>query len=389
MYRKREQNLFREAAHGKGMKFLVKIKWKLCLLVLTTVLLLTGCSLNRTEENGYTVYCVNATGTRLIENSYKPAAETFDEILDELIGQLRTAPSGYVSVLQDGITFNGYERGIDALRVDFSKEYYNLSNTEEVLLRAAIVKTVCQIPGVTKVMITINGEQLRDSEGELVPAMDANTFIDTKEGGINSYQYATLLLYFADKTGNQMEQETRNLHYSSNMVLERVVVEQLIKGPETSGLKAILSSDVRIQNIYTQNGVCTITFSEEAEKNPSESALNAETALYAIVNSICATCDNISGVKFEINGDTDGRFRGDVELNQIFMPNDNLVVKEEIQTEAHLTSEEKEVSSVAEQTETEAAAEQAAGSAETDGTAAGEVIEGKSIAGVDPTLTEE
>lgn len=381
--------MFREAAHGKGMNFLVKIKWKLCLLVLATVLLLTGCSLNGMEENGYTVYCVNATGTRLIENSYKPAAETFDEILDELIGQLRTAPSGYVSVLPDSIAFNGYERGIDALRVDFSKNYYDLSNTEEVLLRAAIVKTVCQIPGVTKVMITINGEQLCDSEGELVPAMDANTFIDTKEGGINSYQYATLLLYFADKTGNQMEQETRNLHYSSNMVLERVVVEQLIKGPETSGLKAILSSDVRIQNIYTQNGVCTITFSEEAEKNPSESALDAEAALYAIVNSICATCDNISGVKFEINGDSDGKFRGDVELNQIFMPNDNLIIKEEIETEKDLTSAAEETAADTEQAETEAASEQTDGQTENAETTAGEVIAGKPIAGVDPTITEE
>ena len=350
------------------------------MLFFALVLLLTGCDKISSTENGYTVYCVNATGTRLIENSYRPVAETFDEMLEELIGQLRTAPSGYVSVLPENIAFNGYERGIDALRVDFSGEYYDLSNTEEVLLRAAVVKTVCQIPGVTKVMITIDGEQLKDSEGELIPAMDANTFIDTKEGGINSYQYATLILYFADKSGDMIEQETRSLHYSSNMVLERVVVEQLISGPENSGLKAVLGSDVRIQNIYTQNGVCTITFSEEADKNPSESALDAEAALYAIVNSICETCDSISGVKFEINGDTDGKFRGKVDLNQIFMKNENVVVQEDIETETAA----KEQAAV-QDTEPDTAAQET----ETSDSDSVEVIAGKPIAGVDPTITEE
>lgn len=299
----------------------MKKKWKLCLLFLAMLAVLTGCEQKPTAEKGYTVYCVSSTGTKLVENSYSPAAQTFDEMLEELIGQLRSAPAGYSSVLPQEIKFNGYERGIDALRVDFSSEYYNLTNTEEVLLRAAVVKTVCQIPGVTKVMITVDGQQLQDREGKEIPAMDANTFIDTREDGINSYQYATLVLYFADKEGEKNVQEMRNLHYSSNMVLERVVVEELIKGPEDSSLKAILSSDVRIQNIYTQNGVCTITLSEEAQKNPNESAMDAQTVLYAIVNSICETCDDISGVKFEISGNSDGKFRGEVDLNQIFMLN--------------------------------------------------------------------
>ncbi len=365
----------------------MKIKKNLCLLILAAVMLLTGCSAGQTEEKGYTVYYVNSTGTRLVENSYSPTAETFDEMLEELIGQLRTAPAGYVSALPDEIEFSGYERGIDALRLDFSEEYYDLSNTEEVLLRAALVKTVCQIPGVTKVMITVDTQQLRDSEGELVPAMDANTFIDTKEGGINSYQYATLILYFANEDGDKIVQEKRNLHYSSNMVLERVVVEQLIKGPEDSDLNPVLGSGVRIQNIYTQNGVCTIIFDEAADKNPSEAALDAEAALYAIVNSVCETCDNISGVKFEISDSSDGKFRGEVDLDQIFMPNQNMVEADEIETEHEENGKIIQTENVTEVPETEDSTEQQV--TETGEAQTSEAVAGKPIAGVDPSLAEE
>lgn len=206
------------------------------LLLLVMIFLLTGCGKAPQEESGYTVYYVDTAGTRLMESNYVPSAQTFDELMDELIEMMQQPPTtGFVSALQGNVSVEGYERGIDALRIDFSKEYYDLGNTEEVLLRAAVVKTFSQIPGVTKVMITVEKEQLCDAQGQPVPAMDADSFIDTKEGGINSYLYAKLALYFSNEDGTQLVREARNLHYSSNMVLERVVIEQLIEGPSEGG----------------------------------------------------------------------------------------------------------------------------------------------------------
>lgn len=322
----------------------------LILLCAALGLFAAGCA-KEEEETGYMVYYGNASGTRLMETGYHPSAGTFDEMMQEMMGQLAAAPVGYVSALPESVKFIGYERGIDALRVDFSDGYYDLNNTEEVLLRAAVVKTLCQIPGVTKVMITVNGEQARDSEGDLIPSMDADTFIDTKEGGINSYQYATLDLYFASADGSRIERETRNLHYSSNMVLERVVVEQLIRGPENSDLEPVLASGTKLQNIYTQNGICTISFDEKCNEVPSESSVEAEAALYAIVNSICRTCDGIKGVKFEIEGENDRYFRDEVDLDQIFRMNENIIETEELQTEM-MTSETAETAEAEETAET-------------------------------------
>lgn len=345
------------------------------LLTLLAALLLGGCTKKADEENEYTVYYVNTEGTRLTESRYMPVAATFDELMAELLDKLKQPPSGEASALKSGVTVEGYERGIDVLRIDFSQSYYDLSNTDEVLLRAAIVKTFSQIPGVAKVMITVGSEQLRDAEGQPVPAMDASSFIDTKEGGINSYLYAKLSLYFPDASGKKLEQETRTLHYSSNMVLERVIIEQLIAGSEEKGRQAIFSDEVKIQNMYIKNGVCTVSFDAEANRTPTDSTVTPEAALYAVVNSICATCDDITGVQFEIEGDASVRFRDEVELDQEFSMNRSYLPDDETGT-----AQEETVQTESE-TEPQTASKETAQQTE-------QVIDQGSVVGVDPSIAD-
>ena len=345
------------------------------LLTLLAALLLGGCTKKADEENEYTVYYVNTEGTRLTEDRYMPVAATFDELMAELLDKLKQPPSGEASALKSGVTIEGYERGIDVLRIDFSQSYYDLSNTDEVLLRAAIVKTFSQIPGVAKVMITVGSEQLRDAEGQPVPAMDASSFIDTKEGGINSYLYAKLSLYFPDASGKKLEQETRTLHYSSNMVLERVIIEQLIAGSEEKGRQAIFSDEVKIQNMYIKNGVCTVSFDAEANRTPTDSTVTPEAALYAVVNSICATCDDITGVQFEIEGDASVRFRDEVELDQEFSMNRSYLPDDETGT-----AQEETVQTESE-TEPQTASKETAQQTE-------QVIDQGSVVGVDPSIAD-
>lgn len=345
------------------------------LLTLLAALLLGGCTKKADEENEYTVYYVNTEGTRLTEDRYMPVAATFDELMAELLDKLKQPPSGEASALKSGVTVEGYERGIDVLRIDFSQSYYDLSNTDEVLLRAAIVKTFSQIPGVAKVMITVGSEQLRDAEGQPVPAMDASSFIDTKEGGINSYLYAKLSLYFPDASGKKLEQETRTLHYSSNMVLERVIIEQLIAGSEEKGRQAIFSDEVKIQNMYIKNGVCTVSFDAEANRTPTDSTVTPEAALYAVVNSICATCDDITGVQFEIEGDASVRFRDEVELDQEFSMNRSYLPDDETGT-----AQEETVQTESE-TEPQTASKETAQQTE-------QVIDQGSVVGVDPSIAD-
>ena len=48
-------------------------------------------------------------------------------------------------------------------------------------------------------------------------------------------RYDTFTLYFADKSGKRLLKETRNVCYRRTLPKERVVLEQLAKGPLEDG----------------------------------------------------------------------------------------------------------------------------------------------------------
>ncbi len=301
-----------------------------CILTAAILLLLTGCSATEEESGGYTVYYEDPSGTSLAECAYTPSADTFDELMEELIAEIAAPPADetYISALPENVQILGYERGIDFLQIDFTESYYEMDNIEEVLLRAAVVKTFTQIPGVSKIMITVDSEQLVDEDGRAVEAMGADSFIDTKNGGISSYQYATLNLYFPVQNGDELLREVRNVDYSSNMVLERVIVEQLIAGAADPDCRTAVNPSAEILDVSTKNGICTLNFTEEFNQVPTENAPSAEAALYAVVDSICATSDSINGVKFTVDGQSNLLFWDEIDLSGVFLMNDSIVETE-------------------------------------------------------------
>ena len=66
---------------------------------------------------------------------------------------------------------------------------------------------------------------------------------------------------FADSDGSLMEREMRNVHYSSNSTLEKVVLEELIKGPgkfQTGRL--LLPPETKVLSVQKDGSVCTVNF---------------------------------------------------------------------------------------------------------------------------------
>ena len=61
---------------------------------------------------------------------------------------------------------------------NISSEYKKLSVTQEILCRAAIVKTLCQVEDVTYVSFLVDGQPLKDSLDKPIGFMTAEDFID-------------------------------------------------------------------------------------------------------------------------------------------------------------------------------------------------------------------
>lgn len=302
--------------------------WLLLTALCFLVFCLSGCSSqkeNTAETKAYTVYYTNLTGTRLEGRSYTPQADRFDGILSELLKQFETAPVPEVaSAMPSGVSINGYTMGVADLQVDFNAAYLSITNVQEVLLRAGLVKTLVQLPGVTKVMFTVDGQPLTDSDGREVQAMDEDTFIDSQGNGINSYHYTTLELYFSNAAGDKVVKEMRNVFYSSNLITEKIIVEQIIRGPVNARLLPVADPSVAVRSVKISKDICIVDLDEKFNTIPANNAAQPETCLYAFVNAICDACE-VKGVRFKINGESDVRFRGQVNLDQVFERNAEVI----------------------------------------------------------------
>lgn len=295
-----------------------------CLLALLLVLCLSGCGKDIGDGGGYYIYCTNLERTRLARVEYDLQNEKPEEAVGEMLKHMQE-PTGedHVSVFPQEVRVSGYTLMDGQLTVKFNETYNQMDNVTEILLRAAVVRTVSQIPEVRTVVFHIGEDVLRDAQGEPVGAMTKSQFINNPVG-INSYQYAALSLYFANADGTKLVKETRNVHYSSNTTLEKVVMEQLQKGPMNDQLQPVLSNDIKVLSITVEQKMCTINFSKEFVNSAAEKKVKPEVTVYSIVNTLCDML-NVDRVQFQVEGESDLRYADVLNLNGPFHRNSELI----------------------------------------------------------------
>ena len=129
----------------------------------------------------------------------------------------------------------------------------------------------------------------------------------------------------------------RNIYYSTNLITERLVAEQIIDGPQNGNLQPVVDESVLVRSATIKNGICTIDFSASVNNVPAGSNAAPETVLYAFVNAICDACrdQGVTGVRFQIEGDSEVRFRSQVNLNQVFSRNGDLIEAISVENEGN------------------------------------------------------
>lgn len=296
--------------------------------ILALGLLLAGlcaCTKEPGEGEGFEVYYTNETKDQLTEQGYVPAKQGGEELIRELLHVMKNPQVLMVqSAIPKAVEVSTLQLQDGHLYLDFNSPYREMDNVEEVLLRAAVVKTLLQVPEVEDIRFTVEGKALYDISGIEIGAMDEDTFIDTKGEGINSYQYASLTLYFSDDSGEKLVKEMRNVHYSSNNSLEKVVVEQLLSGPANSELSPILFEETKILSVAIEGNTCILNFDRAFNQAPVDSPATPQTSIYGLVNTICEVC-NVSRVEIQIDGSSEAVYREEIGLDQKFKRKSELI----------------------------------------------------------------
>lgn len=298
------------------------IRW-LALVILAS-LLLGGCRsqevpVSKPEENQYVIYYLNTGVTRLEPVTY--TAENTDalDLIQELYQQLRTVPvdMDVASPLSSKVELQRLQWDQNVLYMYFDANYTLMGTSQEILCRAALTKTMTQIQGVDYVNIYSGEQPLMDSSGNPVGMLSASDFMDNISD-VNAYEKSELTLYFADESGQYLQAETREVMHSINTSMERLVVEQLLEGPETEGLKSTIPPDARLLNISVTDNVCYLNFDSSFLNNTLDVA--DEIPIYSIVDSL-TQLTAVNRVQFSVNGSPAVMFRDRISLDALFEQN--------------------------------------------------------------------
>ena len=301
-------------------------KMRAAVLLLGCLLLtgiFAGCGKKEeTPANTVSVYYINKEETKITAVEKEPEGDTLSKQAEWGISQLKENPVE-LSLRSpiSGFTINSWNVKDDQLVLDMSVEYKKLSPSSEVLEEISYVS------------VTVGGEALTDSLGNVVGPMTADLFIDNAGNEINAYEKTRLLLYFTNESGERLiGVQTKPVVYSSNISMEKLVVERLIAGPdaENEELYPVINPATKVLGVTVKDGTCYVNLDNGFLTQTYN--VSAEVQIYSIVNSL-VELSNINKVQIAVNGNTDLIFREKISLSNVFDRNLDLVYEtEELQS---------------------------------------------------------
>lgn len=292
------------------------------LLLILTVFAVSGCGTwkkNEGEDSAYMIYYLNAAGNQLVGSEYQTTNSEKESLVQEFLARLNTVPPELdcQSAMPGRVEKMSYRIEENVVHLYADANYALMNSVQEILCRAALAKTLTQIEGIDYLTIYCNEQPITDAAGNPVGLMSATDFVDSIRD-VNSFEKTELTLYFANETGDKLAAEKREVMRSSNTSVERLIIEQLIEGPEAEGRYATLPQDVKLLNISINNSVCSLNFDGAFLNNIAD--VKEYIPIYSIVNSL-SELSTVSRVQIRINGSEDAVFRDLIPLNTVFERN--------------------------------------------------------------------
>lgn len=285
-------------------------------LVLILTLMIGGCNRKSDPKEGepYLYYISEEEGP-LVKRAYDWKGENAREEVENMLeGFWHTEdPAEYHSPMPLNVRVEKYTLEDGKLDLYFDEKYHTMGTVAEILCRAALVQSFVQIDGVAMVKIYVDQAALTDKSGQEIGYMRAEDFVQNTGMALNSYQRASMTLFFANEDGDKLKREKKEVRYNSNMSIEKVLVEQLIKGPDGGNLKATIPPETKLLGISVKEGICYVNFDEGFLMEGYD--INPKLTILSLVNTIVEG-GNTSQVQISVNGKTDVVFHDVVDLSK-------------------------------------------------------------------------
>ncbi len=283
------------------------------------------------EYQGYYIFCVDSNETKVQYERYTPKTEETEKLIAEFLDQMQTEPKdiSMKKAIPDNVNVDEYTLSATGeLTLYLDSAYGNYTGVNEILRRASIVKTLCQISDVESVQFYVAGQPLTDSNSNAIGFMTADTFIDNTGGEAVYQQNAVLNVYFASEDGEALEMVPVQIIYDATIPLEQMTIEQLMKGPES--IKGIDQNHVLptipdgtiLNSVTVKEHTCYVDFSNEFLDKRDD--ILPEVAIYSVVNTLTELA-TVNKVQFSIDGEQVLLYNDVINFGDVFERNLDLV----------------------------------------------------------------
>ena len=140
-------------------------------ILMVTMAVLSGCGA-KTEpkpdpgSGKYLIYYLNSSVTKLVAQEYETETRDQADLAEELMGQLLHVPRDLdcQPAVNEKVSFKTCRIDEQVLYLYFDGSYISMKPEQEILCRAALARTMTQIPGIDYISIYCGDQPLIDRQ---------------------------------------------------------------------------------------------------------------------------------------------------------------------------------------------------------------------------------
>ena len=283
------------------------MKKRLLLLLLCLTLLLTSCAAGKEQMPVFRIYGLSDTPgsdaisavtmdwEKLHEQYLGRLAQQAQAALEQLLGGC-TEP-GYRSPIPQGVQLRSCQLTGGMALVDFSQGYEQLSGIDLTMADYCVTLTLSQLPGVSVVRITVEGQELAYRSHSLLRSQD---LLMTSEDDVS--RTLAIRLYFPAQSTGQLTPESRTLTLHEGDSSAEAIVSALLAGPQADGLSPLLPDGFQVLTVRVESGTCYLNLPRSDVSLLPEGQDAQELLVRGMVNSLCSIA-SVDRVQLLLDGE--------------------------------------------------------------------------------------
>lgn len=178
------------------------------------------------------------------------------------------------SLQMQGLTMRG-----TTLAVDVSEVYSILSGIDLTLADSCLALTLAELPGVSRVSITVNGKGLDYRSRETL--QPRQILISSTEDVVETLLVS---LYYLDPSTGALAEERRELSVYEGQYRADALLAALLEGPEEDGHSALFPEDFSFLSTRMEEETCYVAL--DSSTWPTDESFDGETALQSAAKSL-------------------------------------------------------------------------------------------------------